>query len=135
MFSYSLSVSAPPVANWQQKTRPERRGDRRYGSTGRSISLVLLGKGVGGGGATSVEGMGMGMHPPTACKLGRKYHHHRRFARNRLFPFYFTRWSVEPAHTREDLILRGPRSSPFWIPRNLSHHMIRQTQTGDTVQR
>ncbi len=35
--------------------------------------------------------------------------------------------------TRENRILRGPRSSSFWIPRNLSHHMIRQARTGDTV--
>ncbi len=34
---------------------------------------------------------------------------------------------------REDLILRGSRSSSLWVPRNLSHHMIKQTRTGDTV--
>jgi hypothetical protein len=28
---------------------------------------------------------------------------------------------------------RGPRSSSFWLPRNLSHHMDRQALTGDTV--
>ncbi len=28
---------------------------------------------------------------------------------------------------------RGPRSSSFWLPRNLSHHMDRQAHTGDTV--
>ncbi len=31
---------------------------------------------------------------------------------------------------REDCILR---SSSFWVPRNLSHHMIKQTRTDDTV--
>ncbi len=35
--------------------------------------------------------------------------------------------------TIENWILRGPRSSSFWFPRNLSHHMIRQARTGDTV--
>jgi hypothetical protein len=34
---------------------------------------------------------------------------------------------------KEDSILRGPRSSSFWVPRNLSHHMIRQACFGDTV--
>ncbi len=34
---------------------------------------------------------------------------------------------------REDWILRCPRSSSFWVPRNLSHHMDRQARTGDTV--
>jgi hypothetical protein len=35
--------------------------------------------------------------------------------------------------TREDSILGGPRSFSFWLPRNLSNHMIRQARTGDTV--
>ncbi len=34
---------------------------------------------------------------------------------------------------KEDWILRGPRSSSFLVPRNLSHHMIRQAPTGDIV--
>jgi hypothetical protein len=34
---------------------------------------------------------------------------------------------------REDWMLRGPRLSSFWVPRNLSHHMIRQARTFDTV--
>ncbi len=29
--------------------------------------------------------------------------------------------------------LRGPRSSSFWVPRNLFHHMDKQARTGDTV--
>ncbi len=33
---------------------------------------------------------------------------------------------------REDWMLRGPRSSSFWFPRNLSDHMVRQARTGDT---
>ncbi len=36
-------------------------------------------------------------------------------------------------YIREDWILRGPRSSSFWLPRNLSNHMDRQARTGDTV--
>jgi hypothetical protein len=28
-------------------------------------------------------------------------------------------------------VLGGPRSSSFWVPRNLSHHTIRQSRTGD----
>jgi hypothetical protein len=36
-------------------------------------------------------------------------------------------------YTRDDLILRGPRASSFWVPRNLSHNMDRQARTGDTV--
>ncbi len=35
--------------------------------------------------------------------------------------------------SREDGILRCARSSSFWVPRNLSHHMIRQVCTGDTL--
>jgi hypothetical protein len=35
--------------------------------------------------------------------------------------------------TKADWILRGPRSSSFWVPRNLSHHMIRQARTGVTM--
>jgi hypothetical protein len=34
---------------------------------------------------------------------------------------------------REDWILRGPQSASFWVPRYLSHHMIRQARTGDTL--
>ncbi len=34
---------------------------------------------------------------------------------------------------REEWILRDPRSSSFWFPRNLSYHMIRQARIGDTV--
>jgi hypothetical protein len=30
-------------------------------------------------------------------------------------------------------MLREPRSSSFWVSRNLSHHTIRQARTGDTV--
>jgi hypothetical protein len=30
-------------------------------------------------------------------------------------------------------MLRGPRSSSFWVPQNLSHHMDRQARTSDTV--
>ncbi len=45
----------------------------------------------------------MGMHPPTASQLALKYHHQQMFARKHPSPFYFTLWSVEPAHTREDL--------------------------------
>ncbi len=37
------------------------------------------------------------------------------------------------AVSREYWILRCPRPSSFWVPRNLSHHMIRQARTGDTV--
>ncbi len=37
------------------------------------------------------------------------------------------------AFTREDSILRRQQSSSFWVPRNLSHHRIRQARTGDTV--
>ncbi len=37
---------------------------------------------------------------------------------------------VEP---REDWILRGPCSSSFRLPRNLSNHMERQARTSDTV--
>ncbi len=33
---------------------------------------------------------------------------------------------------REDWIVRG-NSSSFWVPRNLTTHMIRQAHTGDTV--
>jgi hypothetical protein len=29
--------------------------------------------------------------------------------------------------------IRGPRSSSFWVPRNLSHHIDRQARTRDTV--
>ncbi len=36
---------------------------------------------------------------------------------------------------REDWILRGPWSSSFWIPRNLSDHMIRQASIGNTIER
>ncbi len=35
--------------------------------------------------------------------------------------------------SREDYILRGPRSSSFWLPRNLSHYIIRQARTCDTM--
>jgi hypothetical protein len=38
----------------------------------------------------------------------------------------------EKSRAKKDLILRGPRSSSFWVPRNLSHHMVRQARTGDT---
>ncbi len=36
---------------------------------------------------------------------------------------------------RDGLNIRRPtpRSSAFWVARNLSHHMYRQTRTGDTV--
>ncbi len=34
---------------------------------------------------------------------------------------------------REDWKLRGPRSSSFWVPGNLSNHMDRQARTSDTV--
>jgi hypothetical protein len=34
--------------------------------------------------------------------------------------------------SREDWILRGPHSSSFWVPRNLSNHMVWQVRTGDT---
>ncbi len=34
---------------------------------------------------------------------------------------------------REDSILRGPRSSSFWVPPHLSHHIVRQARTGDIV--
>ncbi len=34
--------------------------------------------------------------------------------------------------SREDWTLRGPRSSSFWVLRNLSHHMIWQARPGDT---
>jgi hypothetical protein len=37
------------------------------------------------------------------------------------------------APPREDWKLRCPRSSSFWVPRNLSHHMIRQAHTCDIV--
>jgi hypothetical protein len=30
-------------------------------------------------------------------------------------------------------ILRGPLSSSFWLPRNLSNHMDSQARTGDSV--
>ncbi len=33
----------------------------------------------------------------------------------------------------EDSKLGGPRSSSFWLPRNLSDRMDRQARTGDTV--
>jgi hypothetical protein len=29
--------------------------------------------------------------------------------------------------------LNTERPTSFWIPRNLSHHMVRQARTGDTV--
>ncbi len=32
----------------------------------------------------------------------------------------------------EKIILRGPRSSSFWFPRNLSNHIYRQASTRDT---
>ncbi len=65
--------------------------------------------------------------------------------RRRLCTVFFTIWYVVAGRFqikltvsfREDWILRGSRSSSFWVPRNLSHHMIRQaqaaTRTGDTV--
>ncbi len=34
---------------------------------------------------------------------------------------------------REDWMPRDPRSSSFWVPRNLSHHKIMQARTGDKV--
>jgi hypothetical protein len=41
-------------------------------------------------------------------------------------------------HTMEELgdqrgLNTKEASSSFWVPRNLSHHMIRQARTGDTV--
>jgi len=36
-------------------------------------------------------------------------------------------------YLREDWILRGPRSSSFWVPRNLSQKMVRQARIGDTA--
>ncbi len=33
---------------------------------------------------------------------------------------------------KEDWMLRGPRSSSFWVPRNLSRHMTRQARSDDT---
>ncbi len=36
-------------------------------------------------------------------------------------------------HYIEELILRGPCSSSFWFPRNLSNHMYRQACTCDSV--
>ena len=35
--------------------------------------------------------------------------------------------------TEEVTLLRGPQSSSFCFPRNLSNHMDRQARTGDTV--
>ncbi len=36
-------------------------------------------------------------------------------------------------HSRENWILRGPQSPTFWVPLNLSHHVVRQARTGDTL--
>jgi hypothetical protein len=33
----------------------------------------------------------------------------------------------------EELIVRGPRSSSFWLPRNLSNHRDRQARARDIV--
>jgi hypothetical protein len=41
--------------------------------------------------------------------------------------------SWDRAEGTEDLIIRGPRSSSFWIPQNIFHHMDKQAHTGDTV--
>ncbi len=45
----------------------------------------------------------------------------------------YCRSSRFTAHSREDWILRVPRSSSYWLPRNLSNHMDRQARTGSTV--
>jgi hypothetical protein len=50
----------------------------------------------------------------------------------RLKAFYYWYLCVIPQH-REDLILRGLHSSSFWLPRNLFHHMDRETRIGHTV--
>ncbi len=39
----------------------------------------------------------------------------------------------ERRKTIEKLILRGPRSTLFWLPQNLSNHMDRQARTRETV--
>ncbi len=40
---------------------------------------------------------------------------------------------VRTGYTRFGLITKRPRSSSFWVPRNLSLHMNRQARTGDTM--
>ncbi len=40
-------------------------------------------------------------------------------------------WQIP--HVSGDWIPRGPRSSSFWVPRNLSNHMDRQSRTADLV--
>ncbi len=42
-------------------------------------------------------------------------------------------FSIGVAFTRDDWILRRQQSSSFRVPRNLSHSVIRQARTGDTV--
>ncbi len=34
---------------------------------------------------------------------------------------------------REDWLQKSPWLSSFWVPRNLSHHVVRQAFSGDTV--
>jgi hypothetical protein len=49
----------------------------------------------------------------------------------RFFPVTAVRKSSK--YTREDWVPRGPKSSSFWVPRNLSNHMDRQARIGYTV--
>ncbi len=69
-------------------------------------------------------------------------------SRNQCFSYYFclkiegsgpdpggpkTYGSYGSVSAGEGWILRGPLSSSFWLPRNLSNHMDRQARTGDTM--
>jgi hypothetical protein len=58
------------------------------------------------------------------------------FVSNFRYGFFAVVWCSKSCcflNIGEDWILTGLRSSSFWFPRNLSHHMIKQVRTGDTV--
>ncbi len=68
----------------------------------------------------------------------------RRFVNLKYRKLVYFKWSLVGGYTiwsqccrtenfRKDWILRGLRSSSFWVPRNLSHHVISQARTGDKV--
>ncbi len=47
--------------------------------------------------------------------------------------FFAVQYRIVRVRTSRNKILRGPRSSSFWLPRNLAYHMDRQARTSNTV--
>jgi hypothetical protein len=64
-------------------------------------------------------------------KLGLRGHARNSFPGKNLFRIF----GIASLQCGEDWIPRGSHSSSFWVPGNLSHHVVRRTHTGDTMSR